>query len=75
MLQLMLQLKPMDHRQPSFKLSKFRFMCMQNVACDSDSCTRKDWQLLRVLQIFVEHTIDYVPAATILYAMRMHTVM
>ncbi|XP_065899490.1 E3 ubiquitin-protein ligase rnf213-alpha-like isoform X3 [Dysidea avara] len=33
---------------------------------------KKDWQLLRVLQIFVEHTIDYVPAVTIKYAMRMH---
>ena len=30
--------------------------------------------MLRVLQIFVEHTIDYVPAVTIKTAMRMHKV-
>ena len=30
--------------------------------------------MLRVLQIFVEHTIDYVPAVTIKIAMRMHKV-
>ena len=35
---------------------------------------RMDWQLLRVLQIFVEHTLEYLPSATILYAKRMKMV-
>lgn len=35
---------------------------------------RKDWQLLRVLQIFVEHTLDYLPSVTIVSAKRMKKV-
>lgn len=35
---------------------------------------RMNWQLLRVLQIFVEHTLEYVPYATIVHARRIKMV-
>ena len=35
---------------------------------------RRDWHLLRVLQIFVEHTMEYVFEVTKKIAMRMYKV-
>ena len=35
---------------------------------------RRNWQMLKVLQIFLEHTLDYIPAKAIQCAAVMHRV-